>query len=236
MIVLITGIMRSGSTWSYNVALEILQRIGPVSCGYIEQDDLQDMVDTVKPKQFGVFKCHTPNRKMVDKIAAGMYKSITTIRHPLDCVASRQQFRPTESLLSATNNIRINVGTAWSIVTKCHAAGNDQLVIRYEEMIQDPRAAVQAIMMYLGVKATSKIVDDITTKTGIAATKQYIKKIPLLERFDTQGGHRVDPVTCLHDNHITDGRVNKYKDVLTPAQIKIARKVLEKEIRFLGYA
>lgn len=236
MIILVTGIMRSGSTWSYNVALEIARRISPmVNCGYVESEDLQKSIDEVGVDEIGLFKCHSPSDDVISKIADGTYLNIITVRHPLDCVASRQQFVAGESLIQSVGYLKDNVAHVYNIIRQATELGNLQLVIRYEELVPQPMRFIQAIMEYMGVAPEISVIDEINTKTSRSKMREVAEGLIEGDGVIKVNGHLIDGVTCLHNNHINDGKIEKYVEVLGAGQAAIAESMLRRELTFLGY-
>jgi len=231
VIILCTGIKRSGSTWSYNVALQIAALVfdTTVHCGYVNGDKLRDSIRAVKKGDVGVFKCHDPFGSVVTKIKAGEYHNIITIRHPLDCVASLQTFQD-EPLFKSVNDMQICIHRVIGMM-----GGAKPLVIRYEEMLSGPRLHIQLIAAYMGYELTEDQVGAVHSKTNIEATKKACAGIVrggcgVIE----EDGHLIDVATALHSNHIGDGRVNKWPEQLG-AQAEAIKDHLKNEIKFLNY-
>ena len=229
MIALCTGIMRSGSTWSYNVARIIAQQVSNVLYGgYVSGPGLTDSIKEVPPGGSAVYKCHNPPDPAVYGIREGKYKAIITIRHPLDCVASRQQFID-EPLITSVSYIKENIARVHMSM-----GGVPPLVIRYEEMIAAPLFHTGLIGMYMGYDLSGVMIEKISKETDMETTKKFCAAIKRGRGVVEDGDHLIDVETALHHNHIKDGKVNKWQEVLG-SQATLVRGHLQNEMRFLGY-
>ena len=230
MIILCTGMMRSGSTWSYNVALNIIRLSNEViHCGYVASDKLLDSIEKTPDDAVGIFKCHDPNDTIIQKIKNGEYKNIIMIRHPLDCIASRQSFAAREPLLKSVAWIQKNVDSVYKMM-----GGVPSLVIRYEEMIVSPLTHIRLIAAYLGYELSEEIVRVIHINTNIEATKAFCSTIKEGKGVIKENDHLIDLVTALHHNHIGNCEVGKWVRELGDRG-EILKSHLVNEIKFLGY-
>lgn len=85
MRVLIGGMIRSGSTLTFNAAREILSDSGRVSTS--TEDSFGKWIDESSFDHF-ITKSHVPNAQVTDEIRMGSVKGICTIRRPEDAIVS----------------------------------------------------------------------------------------------------------------------------------------------------
>src|SRR5258708_6354288 len=91
MIVLLTGMFRSGSTWAFNVAKSLLSREVPVAAliaGTYANDVGAAIAELDEHIQHFLIKTHMPDRVGHMLIKHRMTPTICTYRDPLDCIVS----------------------------------------------------------------------------------------------------------------------------------------------------
>jgi hypothetical protein len=86
MIVVVAGMQRSGSTFSFNVVREILHNRGRVSI--ISTNSMIDALTASNTSENLIIKTHSPDDLMNTLIAKGAVKCICTYRKPEDAIAS----------------------------------------------------------------------------------------------------------------------------------------------------
>lgn len=236
MITLISGMMRSGSTWSYNVARIctgiMSDLIGtPYAVGYGDGDLLDKMVEDALSKNIlAVFKCHFPGEGTIKNLNKGKIANILTIRDPRDCVASRRQFQSNEPFLDSVSKVK----RCCAIVPKMRA---NTLIIRYEDMMKDTILHVKKIMGFYGMPTDEEdIVDMIHLTTSIEKAKEIAEEVPNRNFALDPLGHRIDGETFLHENHIQGGATGKWEEELTVTEKMIVKENLHEEIKYLGYS
>ena len=234
MIVICAGIMRSGSTWSYNVALELvkLTSVSNVRCGYSNKQGISACVAEVEEGEAGIYKCHDPSDHVITMIRSGEVKCIITIRNPLDCIASRQQFQADEPLERSVQWVKNNIYH----VVKMTSGKVKPLVLRYEDMMANSGGSMMPyyIAQYLKIPQRVESLDAISSTTDMESTKEFCQAIKPGSGVREEQGHLVDAETCLHDNHIIDGRIDKWREVLGESA-DLVKGQLKYEMKFLGY-
>src|SRR5438046_775033 len=98
-LVLCTGMLRSGSTWSYNVCRLMAKAVAarerrPMSATYLLPQQLEQFLQQqpLPPPGPTVLKAHSIGPLALEALRAGRAKGICTFRDPRDCVASMITF------------------------------------------------------------------------------------------------------------------------------------------------
>jgi len=229
-IIFCSGIMRSASTWSFNVCRMIAEYAiksmkGNVVVGYADGDNLEQMLaeKAFKEEGFLVIKSHFFKMGAIAMIADKKAKNVCTLRDPLDCIASRKEFVD-EPYFNSINNIKACLAN----VEKFRKIGNT-LFIQYRDIQRNPKQEIKRIIDYLKYDVPESLIDEIEEKTSMDAVKKIMSEIPFKSQYDiiNNEGHRTDKLTQYHENHIQDGKNKKWETVLTPKEQKVARKKLK---------
>jgi len=238
-LVLCTGMLRSGSTWSFNVcrlmAKVIAGREGrPMAATYLTREPCEKFLATQLGRCPGptVLKVHEPGPLALNALRTGAARGVSTYRDPRDCVASMMTFTG-RSFDQAARSI----SAALDLLEASAAAGNT-LFIRYEDMLRDRAAHVAQIAAFLGLSLDAKILSRIDQLTSLPATQRIcedLKQRPADKLLRSTDDHRVDPETWLHDNHIQSGRPGRWRDELTPAQASALQQEFGTRLSRMGY-
>jgi hypothetical protein len=218
VLVLFTGMPRSGSTWAYNVArVLLLARQQTVFGEY--RDDIASATAANPAADHHLIKCHTPDEAGRAHIAGQTCKTICTYRNPLECIASHIEVfgAPFEEALA-----EIRDGVA---LLRFQAALPGVLFVGYEAIVAQPSAVVAAIAGYL----------DCPLATGDAArivahfSKENVARFT--RRFKDHADAKVgaaeawESVTLFYSDHIR-AHPGAPETVLTPEQLRTARLAL----------
>lgn len=234
---LCTGMMRSGSTWSFNVARLVgqlqAQQLGlPMGSEYLDCHFLDRFIDRhFNNDAIVIIKVHSPAEGALELIKSGHVKNICTFRDPRDCVASRQRFEnePFEkSIQFITSNLKyINL----------YKQLGHTLFIRYEDMKKDELGHIKLIGNFMGTPLSDKQIQAIHGRTNADAIRSIANS--LSEKSDKEvlrdRSHRVDKVTHVHQNHVTDGRSGAWQEQLSKDEVQRVNSAFEKNLTFLGY-
>jgi hypothetical protein len=237
-IILCSGMMRSASTWSFNVCrlLAILvanQLKIPTGATYLESDKLDDFLKQRMDNEPGiiVLKTHLPGNYALELIHSNKIKNVCTIRDPRDCVASRQLFDK-ESFQQSINWIKRDLS-----FIDLYLQTNNTLFIQYEIMIKHTQSQIQRICRYLDIEIGPSHLSEIDMLTGINSSRRISETLKTHppQTVLRSGSHLVDTVTHLHENHIQGGICGRWKTELTREQIKIVNKEFREWLIILGY-
>jgi len=160
--------------------------------------------------QDAVFKAHFLGHDPIDKIHQGKIRNVCTLRHPFDCVASRQKFKD-EEFEESLELVRLS----WQQV-KWYGEPST-LFVRYDDIMASPAEQIAQIALYLERPIALEQIRSIEANTTLPAMDR-------LSRY-TQGDE-ADPITQLHRNHCHGGTVDRWKTELTPAQIMACKEQL----------
>jgi hypothetical protein len=214
MIVVIAGMYRSGSTFSFNIAREILVGdVDVVAANSVSEDDL-----TRAEGRNLVVKAHLPDHVLVAKIAAKTALCICTYRKPEDAVASWMDtfgFTFDESLGA------IRGWLAWH-----QPAQLPMLNIAYDTIEDQPLDAVLMIQRYLTGHVDHGVAQALVSKYSKARVKE--KYDALVNGADSIniGFSHYDPATFFHRRHVSSVEKRQVSKTLNAEQLLRVRTEL----------
>jgi hypothetical protein len=232
------GIIRSGSTWSFNVCRMLGERFAHRTCqafggAYLTAEGLDEYLqnDVYVRSGIAVIKAHAVGPVAADWIRTGKAKAVCTLRDPRDCVASDIQFTDK----GFDHSVQRVVASLRSLATLRDFGRT--LFIRYEDMMTDRLWQIKRIGAHLQIAIDAGEAEAIDEKTNIYASRKICQG--LSSRTDDQTdvvleNHRRDLVTLLHDNHIGTGKVGRWKQDLTVEQGRMLTKIFAKSLVVLG--
>jgi Sulfotransferase domain len=238
-LVLCTGILRSGSTWSFNVCRLMAKVVAgreklPLWTGYMLPEQSEPFFQRFGDSQPGptVVKAHSLGPRGMEVLHAGKARAICTFRDPRDCVASMMTFanRPFDDAVSSISEALLVLE---SVMRSGHA-----LPIRYEDMLGDPRGQIGRINGFLGLSLEAAILGRIDELCGMEASRRVCEELrhrPAETVLRSTEDHRVDPQTWLHDNHIQSGKAGRWKDEMQPWQVQVLSQAFDPWLARLGY-
>jgi glycosyltransferase involved in cell wall biosynthesis len=162
MLVVAAGMMRSGSTWQYQVACDLTAGRGPTHfLGYIEKDDFTKAYNEIANAE-GIFvvKMHPPHQLVAELAEQGRAKILYCFRDVRDVVysvAHKLMIQPSQAMnwyLPAT----LESHRFWM---NC----SNRFAMRYENFVTDRLAALRAIAEFLEVS--------VSVKRLVALDQQY---------------------------------------------------------------
>lgn len=208
-LVLTLGLHGSASTWTYNVARELMAAaFGTDAVAACFANRLEDLLAERATLGRRVV-CKTHGFPALDVFAhLTQARVIATVRDPRDAVASLMQ-----RFGSAAETAVRGVAQDCQHVAWCAAAGHP--VLRYEDRFFDQPAALQAVARHLGLRVDDAAMARIFAAYGTEAVRAFAAAVPNLppERLVNDG--RVflfDRLTQIHRTHIGDARVGKWRD------------------------
>jgi hypothetical protein len=215
-VILCNGMIRSASTWSYNVVLKLMRAAAGESVYGNYNEDIAQFLESSPPTaSYLVLKCH-----MLDAVGRGLLERgearvVYTCRDLADAAVSfMRMFQfDFEHTLSA-------LGGALELY-KFHRAGGHALILGYREITSHPLESVAKIAAHLGVKAPMEVLERINDETSLERAKDRVEQLKAgidadqLVRFD-RFVH--DRKTLLNLDHIRDGRSGYGRASLTEEQ------------------
>jgi len=232
------GVLRSGSTWAYNVCqafgrLLAMRQRQPFGTAYMTHSELEMFLNTEGANLRGptVIKAHTIGHTALNWITTGRAKVICTYRDPRDCVISMMTFFGGD--IAATSR---QIADSFDYLKFYQKAGNT-LFVRYEQMMADPLGQIEQIGRYLKIDVDRETLRKIEYATNLQNSKKICEELKDRpeEKVFRSGTHRVDPVTSLHDNHIFNAKIGRWKDELSDAQAESLTEFFQPWLVALGY-
>ena len=214
MIVLLTGMGRSGSTWAFNVAKALLSRETLAITGEYN-NAVGAAIAALDPRvEHHLIKAH-----MVDSIGHmlirhRMCRTLCTWREPLDCIASSM-----EAFGSAfENTVALARGGLAFLDLQSRVGGI--LFVAYDDIVTRPPDMIRAIADYLGCPADDAEVQRIAALFSKDNVARFADK---LERTtDERGGSAGwDRDTLLYPGHIR-AAPSAPEQLLSPDQLRHA--------------
>ena len=224
----ISGLKRSGSTWSYNVArifLESVSREEKIFMGYVGEG--RD-VDEFLAREAGSFKTsllkfHVPTPRIFNLVAKGVARNIFTFRCPLEALASEIDFFKlpfNQALMNILNGLH-------SMEIWRRQPGT--LIVKHEDITSNPVREIKRIANHFEISAHDSIIQYCANETSYENIK---RKAELLanespEKLTRAGAYTYDPVTLLHIGHVRNNSSRDWRSVLQKEQIEIAIESLK---------
>ncbi len=209
------GLYRSASTWTFNVLRALLEDRAPDSVYAETMSDLSAALNEGRGDL--LVKCHAPDKGLKAFITYTRARTIITVRDPLDCIASfMKQFAC--DFAQARERVEASCRAILAFTERSEA-----LILRYETAEDRDIAAIRRIAAYLDIATTDERCDAIARGLTPEAVRGFIASLAQTGYFDVQpAAEQHHAETHWHPNHVGDGRIGGYRDVLTDTQIAIA--------------
>jgi hypothetical protein len=190
MVVLCDGMIRSGSTWSFNAALELVRFVQPNRRVFGFYNENPAVLFAASRPRFSnlVIKSHVLDQSAYELCRVGAIKAIYTWRDPCDVVVSSMRMfgHSAEHWIGALRNaLRV-----WSF----HRATGTACIVSYESIIRAPLASVQSIACHLGVRIEPQQMGRIANAISLEQLKSFSQHVDDLEQ-----------ARVVRKNHIRDG-------------------------------
>jgi len=227
-VVLCLGLKSSGSTWLYNVAIRILKEAHPGkgAVAAFFADNSAMIPEGAEKAQVLVIKSHEPSKTILFLTRFARGQALVTAREPRDSVASLMQ-RFGHSFESALKDVREGGKHVMAL-----ARERRTMTLRYEDGFPDKERTVDDVAAFLGVKISTSLRRRIFRSLTREAVQ---KKIRTLHAGETDP-NAFDPTTQWHPGHVGDGRIGKFKSVLSAAQQKEIAAATKEYAKKFGYA
>jgi hypothetical protein len=194
MIVFISGMPRSGSTFTFNIAREVLGKWDSVHRE--SSTDLEPFLDRAKGKRHAIIKAHAANSGLLQGVIKGTVKSICTVRDPIEAMASYMD------TFGLTADEAIRDMTSWLDMYACIKPHS--LIVRYEDIEQHWATEAMRIAKYLDPNFRWYDVAEIAGRYSRAAARKISEKVRKGTPGTTDLGFSVvDDVTFLHRGHVS---------------------------------
>jgi hypothetical protein len=212
VIVLLTGMGRSGSTWAFNVAKALLSRETRAITGEYN-NAVGAALAALDPRvEHHLIKAHMVDHIGHMLIRHRMCRTICTWREPLDCIASSM-----EAFGSAFENT-VALASGGLAFLDLQAREGGILFVAYDDIIARPHDIIRAIGRYLGCPAGDDEVGriaDLFSKDNVARFADKLERTT-----DDRGGSAGwDPDTLLYPGHIR-AQPSTLEQLLPPDQLR----------------
>jgi hypothetical protein len=225
MIVLIAGMPRSGSTFSFNVVREILRVRGTLHQETCE--DVVGAVDRAGNARHVLVKAHSLDQPSMDLAKAGAFKVIITIRRLEDAIAS---------WLDAFDTLPEQTATAvlhrW--LSMYQELRDRALVVPYEEIDQTPRLAVRRIARGVCAEVGAIELLRITHRWDKARVKHRADRIMRGSGVQDLGWSYYESDTFLHRHHISEHTSRTADERAGPERLARIRAALGENVAAVG--
>ncbi|HVU19391.1 MAG TPA: hypothetical protein VHE09_01585 [Rhizomicrobium sp.] len=228
--VLCVGLKSSGSTWLYNVVIQLLtEKYGGGVCAFYA-DNFAMFPPGTEHARVLVIKAHEPSKSLVYLSRLTRGEVFLTLREPRDAIVSLMQ--------------RFEHGFDGALKeTARHAARiaeldaeEDMITYRYEDGFFDRFETVGEIAGALGIKIGKAALMRIHRNLTRDEVRKTIGGLKKSGRFGKKpNADSFDPGTHWHPGHVGDGKIGKFAGLLSPAQQKKVLSVTPAYAKRFGY-
>lgn len=204
--------LRSGSTLQYNIASELVERMGLGRREAWIDDHASWFASEDKLDGLTVFKSHVLTPEIIRVLSEGRGVILTSFRDIRDSVASWQA--KNRRMLSVAEGLEyaamaIDQFSRWEHVDWC-----DRVVSRYESMSIDIAGEVRRVAGCLGIPIEAS---DESCICKILSLPFLQNRISSMEEagFVRSGGFAWDPLTLVHIDHLNGGIIGRAKSELS---------------------
>lgn len=231
MLVICCGMLRSGSTLQYQIAVELLQRADRgEGIGEVRHVHCRELDARTDGKTHAV-KVH--KRALLpgapDALQAGYATGLYISRDIRDVAVSLMNMRQVsfEQLMFRGGEVEqaLRDYQAWTALP-------GMLMSKYETMMADLQGEVQRIAQHLDIEISD------TEAAAIAHTYSLDRQQRRIQNWKSDPEYDAaqhDPNTLLHHNHIRSGKSQQWRTALTPMQIAYLESVAGNWLRSQGY-
>lgn len=216
MIVVIAGMYRSGSTFTFNVVKNLLERTGKVT--QIADNSIEKVLQMHKEDEHLIIKSHAPDAGLTDLIRKSECLCVCSYRKPEDAIASWARVFGGEMM-------QINgIFEAW---LQWHSTVSDQVEnIAYDDIETDSIGVILQLQRYICGSLDIDLAREIDRKLAKAELKAFYDQ---LERGDGKtdiGFTYYDNETFFHRRHISSIEPIRAIDELPAVMVDDIRKRL----------
>lgn len=231
------GMPRAASMWVYNVGRALLREAGlsvvPEVPPPLEDDERVAVAEALAERRPGVVwavKSHLAFP--VDFLAQA--RIVTTVRDPRAAVLSLMRFTRCDFATAVAEAAGI-----WPGLIDHYFGLPDAIALklRYETMIADPAAAVEAVARHLGVPASPAVVASLCERFSRDNVRRLTEALGDAMEVPNADGttRRYDPATAFQTGHVSGRPDEAWRSELTGDQIVALNAILGPLLRRYGY-
>jgi Sulfotransferase domain len=226
MLVLCNGMPRSASTWSFNVALELLRRTGAGSVHGDYDENAARFLKSAPPVSHLILKSHLTDPVAVTLAQVGAASVIYTWRNVADAVVSFMRM------------FEVEFDRAYAVIAESldlyrrHRRSGSALILSYRDITDDHLNSVRRVADFLRLDASAAVIAEVDRLTALENVRRKVQEVGSLEN-----GHRLlrrdktpyDPETLLNVNHILDGGTGYGRKALNASQLRQLDDLVEEK-------
>jgi len=227
------GMYRSASTLQYQIIAEILESRGlGTRIGWAKPEHFpQVKKEHEQYKGYKIFKCHefTPaiTREFKEGNALGLY-IYRDVRDVIVSFMQKKGFSFQRVMQGKRIESCIRNYNSWTRQTGVY-------ISRYEEVVMDMEREVTEIAAFFKIPLELDEIIKIAEKLSLSHQRERIERIKKEKSYMDLGSKKIDPFTLLHTDHISDARVNKWREYLTPQQARHIYELYQPWFEETGY-
>jgi hypothetical protein len=214
-VILCVGLKSSGSTWLYNVVIQLLKEKYRTGVSAFYADNFAMFPPDTERARVLVIKAHEPSKGLAYLTRVTRGQMFLTLREPRDAIASLMQrfghgFEGAlkETARHSTRIVELD-------------RDEEMVTYRYEDGFFDRFETIEETANAIGVKtgkaARKRIYQSLTRES----VRQKIGSLKKTGKFGKKpDANSFDSETQWHPGHVGDGRIGKFAGVLSPAQQK----------------
>lgn len=227
--VVVCGMKRSGSTLLYNILWKMLEQRSNPNKGFFYYTG-QYMEQLKNPNYFFVRKTHSYSALLKRRINKNYSLAFFTHRNLLDIIASNVEKGWIKNVNEFVENGLLDHYIGEALLYK---KVKNLIFIRYDELFTNKRGVILEVAKHLNLELNELDILNIIEETSV---KNTLKKIDNIG-FEFTGENHVNHDTGLHENHINNPNLDKWKEVLSPEEVSLikAQKSYEKYNRAFNY-
>ena len=212
-VILSLGLPRSGSTWVYNVVQNILKLSNrPYSALFA--DTLDALPEDKGQDHIFLVKSHTAEAPLRELAMKNELPIVISLRDPRDALASAITFT------NAKFDVLLDlICSSVEAISRC-LDYSGSMVLRYEDNFTADIGTIERLAAALGVSNDQVLFERIQGDLRADVVRSEIERLVAAGHFgENPNSSKFDPVSQWHPGHIADGRIGKYRDMLTSDQI-----------------
>jgi hypothetical protein len=198
--------IRSGSTFSFNVVRELLLRSGSVATSANSFDGLP-----IESSSHLILKSHAPDKSVTDEIKGGTLACICTIRKPEDAIAS---FMRAFGFSLEQSISEVNAWLSWYSSVFKHV-----LTIEYESIDESPRSVISRIHEFLTGDTCDERSFALAEKYSKSALKAKLDRLEQSSNTIDLAFSYYDSETFFHRRHISSITSQSASSTLSASEI-----------------
>jgi hypothetical protein len=224
VLVICCGMPRAASTLQFQIVCELIERAGrgvrPVSIPTPMSPEM-----ALGPDPIHVARMHGPDPALERKLNPRFTRYLYIYRDVRDAIASY--------ILKEGDIPPEQIGR----IVEAHLLGpyhhfvsrHNVLISRYETVVRSIPAEIRRISRFIGVEADHARAEAISYKVDLRTQQKHIAERGWRED-ETHDAH-----TFIHPKQIHDGKVGKFRGVLTPPQLEEVERVARGWLTTRGY-